>query len=168
MANNISMIVAVDKHMAIGNKGDQLAYISDDLKHFKAITSGHTVIMGRKTSDALPKGILPNRRNIIITRSMEFQRQGAEIVHSTSEAIDICKNDDEVFVMGGGEIYHQFMPEANKLYITEIDYTFEQADTFFPEIDMNKWELEEQSEWQYDTKTQLKYRFVVLRWSQSK
>lgn len=156
---SISMIVAIDSNNAIGKNGDQLAYISADLKHFKEITTGHTVVMGRKTSDALPKGILPNRRNIIITRSHEFQRNGAEIAHDVQEVINMTHNDDEVIVMGGGEIYRQFLPIATTLYITEIDYSFQDVDTFFPPID-NQWAIDSQSEWFTDEKTSLNFRFV--------
>ena len=163
MAKNISIIVAVDSNMAIGRAGDQLAYISDDLKHFKALTSGHTVVMGRKTSDALPKGVLPNRRNIIVTRSNTFQREGAETVHSVDEALALIADGDEVFIMGGGEIYRQFMPVANTLYITEIDYKFNDVDTFFPRIDEAEWHVTEHSEWQCDPKTSLTYRFITYK-----
>lgn len=157
----ISMIVAIDRNNAIGRGGDQLAYISADLKHFKAVTSGHTIVMGRKTSNALPKGTLPNRRNIVITRNADCHIEGAEIVHSVDEAIEITRNDD-VYVIGGGEVYRQFMPKAERLYVTEIDEQFEDADTFFPTIDMQEWLLIEEGEWQIDEKSGLQFRFKTL------
>ena len=157
------MIVAVDGNMAIGRQGDQLAYISDDLKHFKALTTGHTVVMGRKTSDALPKGVLPNRRNIIITRSTSFQREGAEIAHSVEDVEALIANDEQLFVMGGGEVYRQFLPLANTLYITEIDYKFPDVDTFFPKVNVTEWEMAESSEWQCDPKSHLTYRFITYK-----
>lgn len=157
----ISMIVAIDRNNAIGRGGDQLAYISADLKHFKAVTSGHTIVMGRKTSNALPKGTLPNRRNIVITRNVDCHIEGAEIVHSVDEAIEIMHGDD-VYVIGGGEIYRQFMPKAERLYVTEIDEQFEDADTFFPTIDMQEWLLIEEGEWQTDEKSGLQFRFKTL------
>lgn len=157
----ISMIVAIDRNNAIGRGGDQLAYISADLKHFKAVTSGHTIVMGRKTSNALPKGTLPNRRNIVITRNADCHIEGAEIVHSVDEAIEITRNDD-VYVIGGGEVYRQFMPKAERLFVTEIDEQFEDADTFFPSIDMQEWLLIEEDEWQIDEKSGLRFRFKTL------
>ncbi|MCQ2226766.1 MAG: dihydrofolate reductase [Bacteroidales bacterium] len=157
----ISMIVAIDRNNAIGRGGDQLAYISADLKHFKAVTSGHTIVMGRKTSNALPKGTLPNRRNIVVSRNADCHIEGAEIVHSVDEAIEITRNDD-VYVIGGGEVYRQFMPKAERLYVTEIDEQFEDADTFFPTIDMQEWLLIEEGEWQTDEKSGLQFRFKTL------
>lgn len=159
MTHNISMIVAVDEQFAIGHNGDQLAYISADLRHFKQLTTNHTIIMGRRTSDALPKGILPNRRNIIVTRQLNWQRDGAEIAHSPKEAIDMCVNDGETFVIGGGELYRYFMPLANTLYITHIEHSFDNADTFFPKIETGKWQLSERSETMLDEKTGLRFSF---------
>ncbi len=155
------MIVAVDQKMAIGNRGDQLAYISDDLKHFKATTLGHTVIMGRKTSEALPKGVLPKRRNVVVTRSKTWRCDGAELAQSIDEAIEMTQNDGEVFVMGGGEIYRAFMPKADKLYVTHIEHTFDEADTFFPEISEAVWQRETESEVMTDEKTGLHFYFAT-------
>lgn len=154
------MIVAIDRNYAIGHNGDQLVYISDDLKHFKATTTGHTVIMGRKTSNALPKGTLPNRRNIIITRSLSWQHDGAEVAHSIQEAISMLHENEEAFVMGGGEIYKAMMPFANKLVVTEIDKAFDNADTFFPVIDKNEWTAISISEWMHDDKNDVNFRYV--------
>lgn len=158
----LSMIVAVDEQMAIGKGGDQLAYISADLKHFKSTTQGHTVLMGRKTSEALPKGTLPNRRNIVITRNYDWQCAGAEVAHSLADALALCASDDEVFVIGGGELYQQCMPLANKLYITHIQHTFAEADTFFPMIDSDLWQVTSQSETFTDEKTGLRFLFECL------
>lgn len=159
MTSNISMIVAVDENFAIGRSGDQLAYISADLRHFKQLTTNHTIIMGRRTSDALPKGILPNRRNIIITRQANWQCNGAEIVHSVDEAVQLCKNDEETFVIGGGELYKQFLPIANTLYITRIEYSFDNVDTYFPKIEPQDWQLVDRSETMADEKTGLQFSF---------
>lgn len=157
---NLQMIVAVDQNMAIGRGGDQLAYISDDLKHFKATTQGHTVLMGRKTSDALPKGILPKRRNIVVTRDEAWQHEGAEVAHTIDEALQMCKADECVFVIGGGEIYKQCMPMAQRLVVTHIDHAFEGADTFFPHIDSQEWTAESESETYTDEKSGLRYRYT--------
>lgn len=158
---NISIIVAVDKRMAIGQGGDQLVYISADLKHFKTTTTGHTIVMGRKTSNALPKGALPNRRNIVVTRSADWQHEGVEVAHSPEEAIAMCADDAQVFVIGGGELYNIMMPHASKLYVTHIDHAFAQADTFFPEIDHEKWQMTEKSEIFHDEKSGLDFYFSV-------
>lgn len=159
MTSNISMIVAVDENFAIGRGGDQLAYIYADLRHFKQLTTNHTVIMGRRTSDALPKGILPNRRNIIVTRQLNWQHSGAEIAHSVDEAVQMCKNDGETFVIGGGELYKQFIQSANALYVTHIEHSFENVDTFFPRIEPQDWQLVDQSETMTDEKTGLRFTF---------
>lgn len=129
----ISIIVAMDKNRGIGYKGDLLTYIPGDLPRFKKITTGHTVIMGRKTFDSLPSGPLPNRNNIVITRNRELKIDGAKVVNSLDEAIKLCSSDDESFIIGGGEIYKESLKIADKLYITHINKKFE-ADTYFPEI----------------------------------
>lgn len=154
------MIVATDKNGAIGKNGDQLIYISDDLKHFKAITSGHTVVMGRKTSEALPKGILPNRRNIILTRSTTWEQEGAEIVHIDIDVLAITNSDEQVYVIGGGEIYKLFMPFAQRLFVTEIDMIAESPDTYFPPINSNDWKIVNTSDWLVDEKSNVRFRYV--------
>ncbi len=158
--SSISMIVAIDRNGAIGKNGDQLVYISADLRHFKEITSGHTIVMGRKTSDALPKGTLPNRRNIIITRSTTWQREGAEVAHSVDDVLNMIAPHEELFVIGGGEIYNAFMPHATHLYVTEIDIEATNPDTYFPNIDKNKWKKTQTSEWFNDEKNNVRFRFV--------
>lgn len=137
----ISLIVAMDQNRGIGNKGDLLTYIPGDLPRFKKITTGHKVIMGRKTFDSLPNGPLPNRENIVITRNKDLKIDGVEVVHSLDEAIGLCDDQSEAFIIGGGEIYNESFKIADKLYVTHINKTFE-ADTYFPEIDSNWKELE--------------------------
>lgn len=128
-----SIIVAIDRNRAIGNAGDQLFYIREDLRHFKELTLGHPVIMGRKTFEALPRGPLPGRRNIVITRNADFRPDGAETAPSLEAAIALCAdNTDEAFIIGGSQIYTLAMPLATDLYITEIDAAAPAADTFFP------------------------------------
>lgn len=159
----IAMIVAVDRNNGIGRGGDQLVYISEDLKHFKATTTGHTVIMGRKTSNALPKGVLPKRRNIIVTRSAEWHIEGGEVAHSVEEVMEMLGDDEEAYVMGGGEIYKQFMPMAEKLVVTEIDAEYEGVDTYFPEINGEEWKREMVSEWMDDEKNGVRFRYVEYK-----
>lgn len=134
----ISIIVAVAENYAIGKKGDLLCHMPADLKHFKTITSGHTVMMGERTFLSLPKHPLPNRRNIVLTDVQGKTFEGAETVYSIDEMIQCC-NDEEAFVIGGGMVYRQMMERADKLYITHIHHSWEDADTFFPVIDPKIW-----------------------------
>lgn len=138
----ISIIVAVAKNNAIGKNNKLLWHISNDLKRFKRITTGHTVIMGRNTWLSLPVKPLPNRKNIVISDNPEDCFESCWRVDSIDAALAQCDPDDESFVIGGASIYEQFLPLADKLYITRVHKDFE-GDTFFPEIDKNIWELSE-------------------------
>ncbi len=135
---NISIIVAIAQNFAIGKNNDLLFHLPTDLKRFKAITTGHTIIMGRNTLLSLPKWPLPNRRHIVITDKTDDQFEGCEVVFSIEEAIEKVKDEEEAFVIGGGMIYRQFSPMAGKLYLTVVHQDFE-ADTFFPEVDYQQW-----------------------------
>lgn len=126
------LIVAIDRKGAIGRGGDQLYYIKEDLRHFKALTMGNTIIMGRKTFEALPKGALPGRKNIVVTRNQSYSAPGAETAHSIAEAVAMAEN--EAFIIGGAEIYRQGLPLADILHITVVDDETIDADTFFPPI----------------------------------
>ena len=144
----ISIIVAVAENYAIGKKGDLLCHMPADLKHFKEITSGKTVLMGERTFFSLPKHPLPNRRNIVLTDVPGKTFEGAEAVYSIDEMMKLVNGDaalngenGEAFVIGGGMVYRQMMPLADKLYITHIHHSWEDADTFFPEIKPDEWEL---------------------------
>ncbi|WP_430815823.1 dihydrofolate reductase [Carboxylicivirga sp. RSCT41] len=159
----ISMIVAIDLNNGIGKGDDQLAYISADLKRFKALTIGHTILMGRKTFEALPKGALPNRRNVVITRQGDYKAPNIDVVSSVDEALNLCKNDEKVFVIGGGEIYNIFLPDTDKLYLTVIDHRFNEATVFFPEINMGEWTVENEEGPFTDEKTQLAYKYQNLK-----
>ena len=135
----ISIIVAVAENYAIGKKGDLLCHMPADLKHFKTITSGHTVMMGERTFLSLPKHPLPNRRNIVLTDVKGKTFEGAETVYSLDEMVAKVNPDEEAFVIGGGMVYRQMMERADKLYITHIHHSWPDADTFFPEIDPKVW-----------------------------
>ena len=135
----ISIIVAIAENFAIGKKGDLLCHLPNDLKHFKAITGGHTVIMGERTYLSLPKRPLPNRRNIVLTDVQGKTFEGAETVFSIEEAKQAILPQEEAFIIGGGLVYRQFLPLADKLYLTHIHHSFEDADTFFPEIEYSQW-----------------------------
>lgn len=157
---SISLIAAVDRNNAIGLGGDQLVYISQDLKHFKETTMGRPVIMGRRTNEALPKRRLPGRRNIVLTRDENFAVEGVERAASVSEAMRMVADEPEVFVIGGAQIYEAFMPVADRLYLTLIDHAFPAADTFFPSF--AGWREESSSEVFTDHKSGLSFRFVTL------
>ena len=135
----ISIIVAIDEHNAIGRKGDLLCHLPEDLRHFKQVTAGATVIMGERTFFSLPRHPLPNRRNIVLTDVPGRTFDGAEVAYSIPEALQMADHDRENFIIGGGMIYRQFFPLANKLYITHIAHTFPDADTFFPLITDDQW-----------------------------
>lgn len=140
----ISIIVAISEENAIGKQGGLLCHLPNDLQHFKSITKGSTVIMGERTYLSLPISkltgthALPHRRNIVITDNRDHTFPGAEVVYSIDEAVALA---DEAFVIGGGTIYRQFMPLADKLYITHIHHSWKDADTFFPEIKAEDWQL---------------------------
>ena len=161
----ISIIVAIAENYAIGKKGDLLCHMPADLKHFKEITSGQTVLMGERTFFSLPKHPLPNRRNIVLTDVPGKTFEGAEAVYSIDEAIELGErqkvNGDEVFVIGGGMVYRQMMPLADKLYITHIHHSWEDADTFFPEIDPALWEQTSAERHEADDKNPYAYTFCT-------
>jgi len=136
---NISIIVAIAENHAIGKDNQLLWHISEDLKRFKKLTTGHTLIMGRNTFLSLPNGALPNRRHIVITDQEGEQFPGCDMATSIQEAVDLAGSVDECFVIGGGMVYKQFLPMAGKLYLTQVLASFD-ADTFFPEIDFSQWE----------------------------
>jgi len=135
---NISIIVAIAQNFAIGKNNDLLFHLPNDLKRFKQITTGYPVIMGRNTLLSLPKGALPNRRNIVITDNPEEKFDRCEMVFSVDEAIEAVKNEQEAFIIGGGMIYRQFYPLAGKLYLTLVHRDFD-ADVYFPEINFSEW-----------------------------
>lgn len=134
---SVSMIAAVGKNLELGKNNDLIWHFKEDMKFFKDTTMGHTVVMGRKTFESLPKA-LPGRNNIVISSNAEYQAQGATVVTSVEEALQIADNE-EVFVIGGGKIYAEFLPYADKLYLTEIDAECEDADTYFPQFNRSEY-----------------------------
>jgi dihydrofolate reductase len=155
---NLSLIVAVDENNGIGKNNQLPWHLPADLKHFKNLTTGHPIIMGRKTFDSIGKA-LPNRKNIMVTRQKDLQIEGVEIVNSLDEALKLCKNEGEVFIIGGSQIFDQSFPIANTLYLTRIHEVFD-ADTHFPGIDKNIWEEQERTEHQPDEKNAFRYTFI--------
>jgi dihydrofolate reductase len=157
---NISIIVAIARNNAIGRNNELLWHISEDLKRFKRITEGHTVVMGRNTYLSLPKRPLVNRTNIVITDDINERFDGCITVHSIEEAVAACPENEECFVIGGGAVYRQFLPIAGKLYITHVHKDFE-ADTFFPEFDKKIWQLTENEDHASDEKHDFSYSFSI-------
>ena len=126
---DITIIVAATRDMAIGNRGDLLYHISDDLKRFKSLTMGHPIIMGRKTFESFPKGALPGRRNIVVTRNISYTAPGIETASSVDDAVKMCEGAERAFIIGGGEIYRQALPVADCIELTLIDAERPDADT---------------------------------------
>ena len=137
----LSIIVAIGNNYEIGRKNQLLCHLPDDLKYFKRITAGHTVMMGENTWLSLPKRPLPNRRNIVLTLEKEKTYEGAEMAYSIEEAMRLCDPQEETFIMGGASIYRQFFPLCDKLYITRMQAGFPDADVFFPIISEKDWDL---------------------------
>ena len=156
---SISIIVAIAKNNAIGFENKLLYWLPNDLKRFKALTTGHTIIMGRKTFESLPKGALPNRRNIVLSRQ-DIDFPGAERFNSLEAALSQCRDEEEIYIIGGASVYQEAMPLADKLCVTHIDDTPEQADAFFPEIDSSVWEETNKEFHPTDEKHQYPYCFV--------
>ncbi len=157
---NISIIVAIADDFAIGLNNDLLCHLSDDLKRFKAITSSHQIIMGKRTYESLPKRPLPNRINVVISDDSKDQFDGCVTVYSIDEALALC-GQDESFIIGGGSVYRQFLPFANKLYLTVIHHKF-MADTYFPTINYDEWNEIYIEEHQQAEDNPFGYSFMIL------
>ena len=155
----ISIIVAMDRNRVIGKRGALPWRLPADMLHFKEVTTGHTVVMGRKTHESIGKA-LPNRINIVVTRQKDFAPDGCVAVDSIEKALDISSEKDEIFFIGGGEIYSQIMPYAERLYVTEIDATFD-GSVFFPEINPFEWKLMERITGKMDEKNPYKHKFLI-------
>lgn len=157
---DISIIVAIASNYAIGKDNDLLWHISDDLKRFKILTENHFIIMGKRTYYSLPHRPLPKRTNMIITDIANEQIDNCLMAYSIEDAVDKMDSNNENFIIGGGSIYKQFMPLANKLYITRVHKDYE-ADTFFPEISMKEWKLSDKVDIDNDTQNNFKYSYEI-------
>ena len=135
---NISLIVAVSSNHVIGKDNTLPWHLPEDLKRFRGLTTGHHIIMGRKTYESLGR-LLPDRITVIVTRNKNYHKVGAVVVHSLQEAIEVCANDSEAFIIGGAELYQQGLQYAEKLYLTQVNATIE-GDAFFPAIDKQIWQ----------------------------
>jgi dihydrofolate reductase len=157
---NISIIVAIAENFAIGKDNDLLFHLPEDLKRFKEMTTGHSLIMGRNTLLSLPKWPLPNRRHIVITDNRDDHFPGCEVVFSIEEALEKVKDEKEAFVIGGGMVYRQFYPLAGKLYLTLVHKPFD-GDVYFPEIKFTEWEEVSRNDL-YDGKNGFHYSYLNL------
>lgn len=155
----ISIIAAVARNRAIGNQNKLIYWLPNDLKRFKSLTTGHTIIMGRNTFLSLPKGALPNRRNIVLSRTQK-DFPGCDTYASLEEALSHCTPQEDVFIIGGASVYSQALPLADRLCLTEIDDTPEVADTFFP--DYSEWH--ETSREEHDTDERHGYRYAFVNY----
>jgi len=158
MQQNITIIAAIAANNELGKDNQLIWHLSNDLKRFKKLTSGHAIIMGRKTFESFPKA-LPNRTNIVITRDENYTANNAVVVHSLMEALNACKTDNQPFIIGGGEIYRLGMIVADTLQITRVHHSFD-ADTFFPEIN-DEWELVTKEDCSKDEKHQYDYTYLT-------
>ena len=157
----ISIIAAVAENNAIGKQQQLLCYLPLDLKRFKAITMGKAIVMGRKTFESLPNGALPKRKNVILTSLHEEGYVDSFVCQSLEEALTLCEKEEELFIIGGASVYTQAMPMANKLYLTRIHHAFEDADTFFPEINFAEWKEVEKEVFEADEKHAYAFTFYT-------
>ncbi len=167
----LSIIAAIGRNNELGKGNELLWHMPADMKHFRETTSGHPVIMGRKTfeslgvgNDGTPGKPLPNRRNVVITRNMDYKKEGVEIVYALPVALKLFEESkEEVFIIGGSEIYRQALPFADKLYITKIDGEEKEADAHFPEIRNTEWEETYSEPHEADDKNPFAYTFFVYK-----
>jgi dihydrofolate reductase len=156
---SISIIVAIAQNNAIGKDNQLLWHIPADLKRFKKLTTGHTIVMGKRTFESLPIRPLPNRRSVVITDIPGEEIEGCTMAYSIDDAISKMDDEKENFIIGGGSVYRQFLPLAQQLYLTIVQKDFE-ADTFFDEIDYSKWEAIERED---HTEEELPYYYINFR-----
>ena len=153
----INMIAAVAKNRAIGYKNKLIYWLPNDLKHFKALTTGHTIIMGRNTYLSLPKGALPNRRNVVLSTTVS-EIPGCDVYPTLKAALRSCRDDEDVYIIGGASVYQQALPLADRLCLTEVDDSPAEADAFFPPYD--DWQVENKEAHPKDERHEFNYAFV--------
>lgn len=153
----INIIAAVARNRAIGHENKLIYWLPNDLKRFKALTTGHTIIMGRNTYESLPKGALPNRRNVVLSRTIK-ELPGCDVYGSLDEALQHCTADEDIYIIGGSSVYEQALPLADRLCLTEVDDTPAQADAFFPAYD--SWKESWREDHDTDEKHAHRYSFV--------
>jgi len=155
----ISIIVAVSEDWGIGKNNELLWHISEDLKRFKRLTTGNSIIMGKRTWESLPRKPLPGRKNIVLTDNPAEKIENAITAYSIDDAIGKCEKGEEIFIIGGGSIYRQFMPVADRLYITHV-HKKAPADIYFPEIDLKLWKITEKEEFKSEENS-IPYTYAI-------
>ncbi len=158
---NLSIIVAKSINDIIGNKNQLIWHLPADLKHFKEITTGNAIIMGRKTYESIGRP-LPNRKNIIISRNKNLKIEGCVVVNSLSEALGLVKNEEQAFIIGGANIYEQSINDVNTLYVTEVHQEYE-GDAKFPQINKHSWKEIKRVDHKADEKNAIPYSFVTYK-----
>ena len=156
----INIIAAVARNKAIGYQNKLIYWLPNDLKRFKALTTGHTIIMGRRTFDSLPKGALPNRRNIVLSRNASLQLSGAEVFPSLQAALSACQPDEDVYIIGGASVYAEAFPLAQRLCLTEVQAVPVEADVFFPEFNATQWQEISREHHDADERNTVPFDFV--------
>ncbi len=163
-----SIVVVIDENNAIGQDNDLLCHLPNDLKHFKNITLHNTIVMGRKTLEAMPNGAaLPKRTNIVLTTNKDLQFENCVMLHSLPQVWEYCKDEEEIFFIGGGQIFDTVLDDVDTLYITRIHHTFKNADTFFPKINFDAWTLVEEEKHKADDKHKYDYTFQTYTRNQN-
>ena len=157
----ITIIAAVAENGAIGKNQQLLCHLPNDMKRFKELTTGHAVVMGRKTFESHPNGALPNRKNVVLTTMPEADFVNCFPCDSMSDALELCENEKEIFIIGGALVYRQALSKADKMYITKIHAEFPDADAFFPVVDWSQWEETERQDFPADEKHQYAYSFIT-------
>ncbi len=160
------MIAAAAENNALGKDNDLVWHLPDDFKRFKRLTSGHHIIMGRKTFESFPK-LLPDRTHVIITRKEDYSPENTIVVHSIEEALKVSKLDDQAFIIGGGEIYKMGMEHADRIELTRVHGEFE-ADTHFPQIDKSEWEIVKDQFHDKDEKHDYSFTYLTYERKQDK
>jgi len=153
----ISIIAAVAKNRAIGFKNKLIYWLPNDLKRFKALTTGHTIVMGRNTYLSLPKGALPNRRNVVLSTTVS-EIPGCDVYSTLEAALKSCRDDEDIYIIGGARVYEQALPLADRLCLTEVDDTPKEADAFFP--DYSGWRIDKKEAHPKDERHAFDYAFV--------
>jgi len=159
---SVHAIVAVASDWAIGRQGGLLCHLPADMRHFKEVTMGYSIVMGRKTFDSFPRRPLPGRQNIVITRNADWQYPGVTVAHSLDDAIAVA-HTDTVFVIGGAQIYEQALPLVDVLHLTCIHARWASADVFFPALDMNEWQEVNREHHNSDHRNAYEFDFITLK-----
>lgn len=160
---SLSAIVAIADDGAIGKDNGLLCHLPADLKHFKELTMGHTIIMGRRTFESLPKGALPGRENIVVSRNAAYAAPGAKVCASIDEAIAAATMPGECFIIGGAQLYNSTIAQVDCLHLTQIHAHFDGADTFFPAINPEEWMVVARQDHEPDEKNRYGYSFITLK-----